>query len=37
MQDRNEVTLPLHNKLRSVQTCSLHVLRRFEFDSSLLR
>ncbi|DBA90734.1 TPA: hypothetical protein ACH3X1_003944 [Trebouxia sp. C0004] len=35
--DRNEVTLPLHKKLRSVQTCSLHVLRRFEFDSSLLR
>ncbi|KAA6417980.1 MAG: hypothetical protein FRX49_12062 [Trebouxia sp. A1-2] len=35
--DRNEVTLPLHNKLGSVQTCSLQVLRRFEFDSSLLR
>ena len=37
MQDRNEVTLPLHNRLRSAHTCHLHVLRRFEFDSSLLR
>ncbi|KAL0046765.1 hypothetical protein WJX82_009387 [Trebouxia sp. C0006] len=35
--NRNEVTLPLHNRLRSVHTCSLHVLRRFEFDSCLLR
>ena len=37
MQDRNEVILPLHNKLRVVRLSHLHILRRFEFDPSLLR
>ena len=38
MQERNTVALPLYRgKHRSAHTTTLNILRRFEFESSLMR
>ena len=37
MQGRNAVAVPLRTKLGSERSCTLHILKRFEFDPALLR
>ena len=37
IQGRNAVAVPLRTKLGSARACTLHILKRFEFDPALLR